>query len=725
MKRILIIFAFFSACFTLYYSAKAQTGFKRNDTIIVNINSLKLSLPWSGGINFAQFSEIDLNKDGIKDLFAFDRSGNRIRTFINNGTAGVSDYVHAPQYIEKFPPLHDWVLLRDYNCDGKEDIFTYSNGGAAIYRNDSDASGLKFTLVTELLLTDYGLGQLYNLYISAVDFPAIVDVDGDGDLDILTFNIFGNFVEYHQNQSVELYGHCDSLKYVLVDACWGKFSEGNLGEINFNESCKGPVSNTEQNTLHAGSTLLAEDFTGNGLKDLLLGDVSFSNMNLLINQGSAASALMVSNQDDFPRGGVSVDIPYFPASFYLDVDNDGIKDLLASPNAANISENFRSVWFYKNLNRNDSALLSFQSDNFLQGEMIDVGEGAYPVLYDYDGDGDNDLFIGNYGYYTTGGNFSSQIALFKNTGNSLTPKFDLVTRDYANLSSLNLRNIYPTFGDIDGDGDADMIIGEQNGQLFFFENLAGAGNIPNFVLAQANYFSIDVGTSSTPQLFDVNNDGKLDLVIGERNGTLNYILNTGSVNSPQFLETNLIEIWGGVDVRLAGFTTGYSIPFIFRENGTTKLIVGSESRGLVYYTQIDNNLNGNFNYVTDYFEGINEGGRLSPFGRDINGDGHLDLFIGNYAGGLALFEGLGLVTIHNHINRLENFYFDIYPNPAQATLTIKANFDIPNEKYIIFNSLGSIVSEGALNSNIINIEELSQGMYFIRINNNCKRFIKN
>jgi hypothetical protein len=63
---------------------------------------------------------IDLNGDGKKDLFVFDRQGGVVLTFLQT-SAGLA---YAPQYETMFPELSDWVKLIDYNCDGKLDIFS-------------------------------------------------------------------------------------------------------------------------------------------------------------------------------------------------------------------------------------------------------------------------------------------------------------------------------------------------------------------------------------------------------------------------------------------------------------------------------------------------------------------------------------------------------------------------------------------------------------------------
>ena len=116
----------------------AQEYFERNTSVQVfdKLNN-QYAQPWVGGINHIQVSEIDLNLDGINDFFTFDRAGNKISTFINQGIPSTIAYIFAPEYKDSLPKLHDWVLFRDYNFDGKMDIFTYSSGGAAVYKNTS------------------------------------------------------------------------------------------------------------------------------------------------------------------------------------------------------------------------------------------------------------------------------------------------------------------------------------------------------------------------------------------------------------------------------------------------------------------------------------------------------------------------------------------------------------------------------------------------------------
>ena len=207
-----------------FITSQSQT-LQRTLLPVNNTNNQNIPNPWSGGLNACQLSEIDLNLDGTKDLFVFERTGNRILPFINNGISNTISYHYESAYINAFPPLSDWALLVDYNADGKEDLFAYNGGKVKVYRNTSSATQLEFTHFSNQLITDYS-GSPFQLYVSRVDIPAITDVDNDGDIDILTFQSLGGYIEFHENLSMDLYGHADSLIFIMTDPCWGDVYEG-------------------------------------------------------------------------------------------------------------------------------------------------------------------------------------------------------------------------------------------------------------------------------------------------------------------------------------------------------------------------------------------------------------------------------------------------------------------------------------------------------------------
>ncbi|HTL80840.1 MAG TPA: T9SS type A sorting domain-containing protein [Bacteroidia bacterium] len=729
MRKILFLVA--GALFSGLFPMKAQSlqGFVRVDSVRVYENSNQLLFPWSGGINFAQFSEIDLNLDGIKDLFVFDRSGNRITTYLNLGTANQTDYVLAPQYVHCFPRLHDWAILRDYNCDGKADIFTYTIAGFGIYKNTTTiAGGVSFQLMTTMVNTDRSPNSTHfigNLYVSPVDIPAIRDMDGDGDMDVLTYENGGGRIEYHKNMSMELYGVCDSIKYIVASNCWGELTESALNaSIALGTTCSPPPilehhidPQYSPLLLHSGSCLECINTDNDNDQDVIIGDIGSSHMAYVRNGGTNVYAVGDSVDQLWPSYNTSMNMDIFNCGFHLDVDNDGVKDVIVTPQAQNASENHTSVWLYKNIGTNSNVQVSYVENNFLQKDMIDVGEGSHPVFFDYDNDGDSDLFIGNYGYYNSAAPYSSKIALYKNTGTSTQPVFTKITDDFANIN-LNhdtLAGLAPTFGDLDADGDMDMICGNNVGKLDYFRKDPGPAD--NFTLITSTYQSIDVGNYATPQLVDVDRDGKTDLLIGEQSGNVNYYRNTGTSAAPVF--TLVTSTFGGCNVCEAGWFTGYSAPQLIDDSGNYVLLIGS-MRGFIYrYDSIDGNLAGNFIKTDTLYIDSYEGGNTSVATADFNNDGLYDLVMGNYAGGLSMYYGDLDTTLTVNEEFAANG-FSVYPDPANTMITLDLQ-KYPNGTmhYHIFDVTGKLIESDVITSSSaqLNVSDLPQGIYFITLTN--------
>ena len=98
--------------------------------------------------------------------------------------------------------------------------------------------------------------------------------------------------------------------------------------------------------------------------------------------------------------------------------------------------------------------------------MIEHGTGSIPVFCDIDNDGLTDMFVANFYAYKPTLLKESRIAYYKNTGTNTQPFFTLVDSDFLNFASspYGLR-IIPSFGDLDGDGKKDMILGFENGTI--------------------------------------------------------------------------------------------------------------------------------------------------------------------------------------------------------------------------------------------------------------------
>ena len=679
--------------------------------------------PFAGGLNAVQFGEIDINRDGVKDLFVFDRHGNKKLCYIYSGTPGMIDYQLNNSYASLFPDLDSWVIFRDYNQDGKADIFTFSYpAGIKVYKNIS-GSDLAFELVVYPFLNSLQNGVNTNVFVTPGDYPAIDDLDDDGDLDILTFSPLGAWVDMHRNMSVELYGNSDSLVYENSTSCWGHFAESEESNVLFLDTCAYSLPRKEYR--HTGSTFLIIPDEESGLPDLVLGDIDYASLIFLHNGGDTEEAFMDSYTDLFPDAENPVQLFSFPVAARIDVNHDGLKDLLISTfdSRPEVCNNYGSVWLYIN----NGADYQLVNRRFLQDEMIDAGAYSFPLVADINQDGTADMLIGNYGYFVKGGynngsvqnTYRSQLLYFQGTQEAADIHFQERTKNLASLSGMDTLGLAPAIGDLDGDGDMDMLCGLVGGGLLYCENKGLQNGMPVFATPVENYQNIDAGDNSTPCLFDVNRDGRLDLVIGGRNGKLSYYQNTGSVYAPAF---ELIDdFWGGVNVTGPASYFGYSSPNLYSDSqGHMHLLVGSESGALFYYENIEDNISGTFTVSGNLHDllgvdTVNEnfGVRTSPFLADINHDNIPELFVGNSNGGLHFVSLMNAPGVDKSDGAFMSA-IRIYPNPASDFVVIDADtkkaFSVR-----IYDVHGELVYSTYTASQKISVKDLKDGVYFVQL----------
>lgn len=696
----------------------------------VTENSVKLRNAWAGGLNNVQAGKIDFDGDGIQDLVLFDRHGDRLLPFRYNPAGLSPGFNYTPEFRKYFPPVYHWMQLIDYNHDGLTDIFTYTPGGIMVYRNTGTVNPV-FEQAVHPYITSLQGSIFTNLLVTNVDFPAIADLDDDGDYDILTFWGLGSFVELHKNMSVEQYGNRDSLIFHKTGNCWGRFAESDESNIISFDTCPDFKSkNITSLPKHTGSTFLLTDIDLNGYYDLVLGDVDFNTVVALMNDGDNTDALITEQLPAWPVAE-PLDLWSFPLVQEIDLYGDGLPYLIASPFDPGLykSEGINSVWLYTDCKSErapeDCGLLTRA---FLQDGMIENGLGGYPVFTDVNSDGLSDLILGNFGLFDTcilsdfgqlKCYYTGKLKLYLNTGSSLVPAFTLVNDDFGGISQLGLNGVYPAFTDLDGDGDTDMLLGNSEGGFRLFTNIAGAGNLPQFGQPEGDYQNLSAGSFSTPVFADLNNDGLADLVSGSANGKLYFFKNTGTKFNPVFELVS--DFFGQVNVTDPEVSyTGYSVPFFFRNReGAFRLLVGSESGQLKYYRDITAEPESAFTLADPHFMYISEGVRTAPSMADLNADGYPDLAVGNYSGGVTLFRGVppGPAGIDDKPGR--HSLLKISPNPGKGSISLRIEAEGCWEVKV-FNAQGILVKCFGMNgyeTSGQNFNRLSPGLYTIKAGN--------
>ncbi len=720
----------------------AQIAGERMNIDVKKLNGDNYLMPLIGGFNNPQFTEADFNNDGIMDMLVFDRAGDLPLTFINNGTANEIDYVFAPEYAKNYPKdIDSWALMADYNSDGAYDIFTYSNSpgipGIEAYRGYFDSENrLAFELIRnytndyDLLSYPHSSGLELEIYAAFVDIPAFLDVDGDGDMDVLNFNQAGNKMDYYENQSAEMGFGNDSLIFENANTCWGLFVEGGTSaDITLSNN---PNECADENFFvaqqyHAGSTLACWDYDDDGDLEILVGDITIDNLSFLKANTTGVNENPWFDFLDpiFPSYDVPAKIHAFAAPFVMDVNNDGRKDVLVSPNDQGASENINVGWYYENTTTSGEGIYDLIQKDFLVEDCIDLGQGSKPAFFDYNADGLMDIIIGTDGFYTELGDFDSRLVLFENIGTVSTPAYQMVDEDWLSFSEYTDRNLAPVFGDLDGDGDEDLLVGQGDGDLFYVENKGNDGPAL-FTDIIPEYQSIFGGQKCVPAIGDLDNDGLMDIITGYKQGRLAFFKNTGTIGAPSFegdksLAPN-IDGMGGVDVRVENTGTldqrGYASPKVFLKDGTTpQIIAGNYFSNIYIFDNITANLSGTFDMLSNDYAEINEGHQVAMDIADIDNDGYYEIVVGNYRGGIALYEtdlvSDSTIDVEDLAN--EKHDFKVIPNPSRNYIEIVSDMDISQGEIGILDINGRWVKEKQKGKSLF-IEDLPSGVYIVAFN---------
>jgi hypothetical protein len=731
--------------FILFLGIATKVDSQERFDIPVKLNNAELSMPWTGGMNAPQFANIDFNRDGITDLISFDRQGDVLIPYIHLPASG--RWIVDWSYKSIFPKLVDWVQVVDYNNDGVEDLFTSSSAtgvaGIMVYKGVYENDQWSFVLQPDrgkLYLQISVQSSLTNLYVSWDDIPAIRDIDGDGDIDVLSFEPGGSYINYYRNTSVENGLSLDSLRYEIGDLCWGKILENELNqEVYLSDDpdvCSdGHFGEVPVVTRHSGSTLMAYDPDYDLDQDVWVGDISSRHIVFLVNGLHPEEAWITSQDPAFPSYDTIVDLPYFPATFSVQLDDDPEPEFLAAVSSRGLSEDRKSVWRYDDDVAGGPIHYLFSEKGFFQNNMIEVGSQTKPAVADINGDGKKDLLMGGYHYTDGAATRIPSLWYFQNIGTMQQPYFEFVTDDYLNMSQYGTFPTFdfsPAFGDIDGNGSVDLIVGEQNGKLFFYKNLAAAGAPVNFAAPEYPYMNISVGVSSTPQIVDINGDGLSDLIIGERTGNadingrcsnLNYFQNLGTASNAIFNpDVNALPntgCFGRVLFDIAAGLPQYSTPFIGNTSEGLRLMTGNDRGNLLLFGDLDQGIMGSLTLIDDHYGNIDAGNRSAPALADFDDDGKFELIVGNQRGGLELFHTEiqeGTTAVIQPQAGPEKPY-QIMQSSDKALIEIVWKNNLSGEVKL-FDAYGRSIDISQTQNNIIqeiNLGSYPHAIYFIRI----------
>jgi hypothetical protein len=688
MRKILVlIFLWFST------TTLAQKIVELDQRKTIQMNGQVLPNGFSLGINSAQIQTMDLTGDGKEEWVVWDINSRQLQVFEKTG----EQFRVRPELSYFFPSeISGFLLLVDFDRDGKKDLFTSTPLGIRAYRNTASGAQISWTLSQNFLR----LEGANNIPANNLDTPLLQDLDGDGDLDLLLFNFaVGDYLEYYRNTSVERKGIPDIDGFAFPVRHWGNFEFCGCGQISFGLTCDGrtlatPAAPLDQARVqHAGGhSLLYRDFTGDGIPDLLLGREECSTLYFLPNSGSAVSPRFTSFSNQVPGFGSLPVFPRFHLGQFLD------ESLVVSLNTNETAAPF-GIDFSQSIVKLEKS--TGIPRPILQNQVLDLGENTRPFF-------SGTAFSGEL-LLTANGKKGSKIVgqayRMRYTGAQL----EVMEEDYLGLSELNLLDLSLLDYTSVSKGNYFLMLGTRtsNGGVPSPVLLKRVGTLwEEFTLAG---LSLRLGD----QILLFGHQGKDQLLVAAQNGSLTHYELDLAARSARLLASNFLGLQDNpanrnlsIAVRSGDQPELYTVDQtgrIYRIRDFLNAPVGEEVLVRIQNQEVPMRL-GRSNWLAVANSSLGE---------------EDDLFLGTRGGGL-----LYLSAASSGGSETGGFRVTTYPNPSSGPFQVVSSLPAIGR---LISPLGQVlISEIVLPARqavLLDVPDLAPGIYFLQLHSENKQVV--
>ena len=602
----------------------------RNHLWIANRNFLKF-FHFLDGDRRAVVTTGDWNNDGDLDLLLGSESGN-LFAYENIGNARSPSWSRLNLPLFRANQRSDTAPnLVDIDDDGDLDILVGNHlGKLELMRNEGTPVSPDWKLTTL---------SFENIDVGSDSIPALVDLEKDGDLDLFVGNRQGQIIFY------ENFGTPGNPQYTLTNIQFANVIEsahaapafffwnpddnpdlllgGEEGRValiandlqenmllaqgwNLQDANWSQIETTGFSTPHVA------DFDQDQREDLFVGDGD-GNVLLWLNRGVE----QIEEAPPAPPVVVNNSIEMEPEEVVFDEDGQLVEEVLFQEEPVDVPFDPQYV------------LVTTQFIPLPNAHRI------VPAFFDADADGDLDVIVGTR---------NGQLYYFSNEGNLAEPQWAEITDRF--LGYEGGPNASPVFADVDQDGDEDFMVGNAQGNLLYWEN-QGSDDFPEFVPNPNLFNGVTGGVNSRPAFIDINQDGLLDLVIGNFRGQLVYYLQqlTEAGRSFQLIQRRYL----GLDVGIGSSPTAADLD----NDKRLDLVIGSDHGEIFAYRPIpieEDPMGWGWEREVGYFNDLQTPLGNFPAFADMDQDGDLDLFIGGDDGSFYFYRNEGEPIVPSPVN---------------------------------------------------------------------------
>ncbi len=617
----------------LAVGASAQTFVRDATPFVVEADGAEVASPFTGGFFEPRPALVDLDADGDADL-VLNVGGAGLQLFERQGDR----WVWQTDRVGGIEP-GNWATFGDLDGDGDLDLLARGEPGRVRYwRNVGTAQAPAFEVGSELLRD--AEGETVNIEDSSI--PTLGDIDGDGDPDLFSGKAdIGSITHYRLDgvddrgvpvfafvsdnyQGIQVYEEnprC-SASGIPIDAPGGPGLGGPPG----------------RGSMHGANAIAIEDLDGDGAPSLFWGDFFAPSLFYFTNQGTPSNAVLELASERFPIGQPLTSGGYNAPTFG-DADSDGDADLVVGVQRGLCFQSQTAVSnliAFENVGTPSAPDLRFRTDRLI--ESLDVGTRSAAALADLDGDGDLDLVLANES--SPDDPSRANLARYENVGTAAAPRFRLADADWLALS-YDFGAYAPMFGDVDGDGDLDLLVGGFNGRFALLQN-DGTATAPDYQRVDDRWGGLDTGQYARGTLGDLDGDGDLDVIGGSSNGRLRTYLNVGTAREARFdVEGNGAP--APADTAFAAAAgipkamDGDSAPALgdLDGDGDLDLVIGTARGEMVIYRNVGTRTAPRFQAEEPIVAGRR---RTTPVLGDLDGDGVPEIIAGTTSGGFLFWR---------------------------------------------------------------------------------------